>query len=104
MIGNDHTKCGRTPFWPAEQAEAERRTGQTLVVGHFPNTDRDCPAIGRLIEHPWLHAVAAGYLGAPATILDVRLWWSFASAAPSPAALRLAAQDNSDVRRQGFWA
>jgi hypothetical protein len=84
----------RTRFWPDEQAEAEQRTGQPLVVGYLPDTDRDCPAIGRLIEHPWMHAVAAGYFGAPAIILDVRLWWSFASAAPSPAALRLAAQDS----------
>jgi len=38
------------------------------------------PTVGRLIDHPWLHAVANGYFGAPATILDVRLWWSFASA------------------------
>jgi hypothetical protein len=84
----------RTRFWPDEQAEAEQRTGQPLVVGYLPDTDRDCPAIGRLIEHPWMHAVAAGYFGAPAIILDVRLWWSFVSAAPSPAALRLAAQDS----------
>jgi hypothetical protein len=84
----------RTRFWPDEQAEAEQRTGQPLVVGYLPDTDRDCPAIGRLIEHPWMHAVATGYFGAPAIILDVRLWWSFVSAAPSPAALRLAAQDS----------
>jgi hypothetical protein len=84
----------RTCFWPAEQAEAERRTGQSLLVGHFPDTDRHCPAIGRLVDHPWPRAVAEGYFGAPATILDVRLWWSFASAAPNRAALKLAAQDS----------
>jgi hypothetical protein len=82
-----------TSFWPAEQPEAERRTGQALVVGHFPDNDRACPAIARLIGHPWLHAVAAGYFGTGATVLDVRLWWSFASAAPSRAALKLAGQN-----------
>jgi hypothetical protein len=84
----------RTRFSPDEQAAAERRTGQALLVGHFPDTDRACPAVGRLIDHPWLHAVANGYFGAPATILDVRLWWSFASASPNRAALKLAAQDS----------
>lgn len=84
----------RTRFWPEEQAEAERRTGQPLLVGHFPDTDRTCPAIGRLVDHPWLRQVAEGYFGAPATILDVRLWWSFASTAPNRAALKLAAQDS----------
>lgn len=82
-----------TPFWPDEQEAAERRTGQSLVVGHFPNNERDCPAIGRFIRHPWLHAVATGYLGAQATILDVRLWWSFPSGTRSRAALKLAGQD-----------
>ena len=84
----------RTRFSFAEQAETERRTGQALLVGHFPDTDRTCPVVARLIDHPWLHAVASGYFGAPATILDVRLWWSFASASPSRAALKLAAQDS----------
>ena len=76
----------RTRFSPDEQAAAERRTGQALLVGHFPDTDRACPAVGRLIDHPWLHAVANGYFGAPGIILDVRLWWSFASASPNRAA------------------
>lgn len=82
-----------TRFWPDEQAEAERRTGQSLVVGHFPNNERDCPGIGRFIRHPWLHAVASGYFGTPATILDVRLWWSFPSTSRDRAALKLAGQD-----------
>jgi hypothetical protein len=82
-----------THFWPAERTEVERRTGQSLVVGNFPNNDRDCPAIGALIQHPWLHAVATGYFGAPASILDVRLWWSFPSSNRSRAALKLAGQD-----------
>jgi hypothetical protein len=38
--------------------------------------------------------VAEGYFSAPATIIDVRLWWSFASASPNRAALKLAAQDS----------
>ncbi|MBK1661674.1 hypothetical protein CKO45_26060 [Paracraurococcus ruber] len=83
-----------TRFWPHEQAEVERRSGQSLVVGHFPDNERDCPAIGRFIRHPWLHAVAAGYFGRPATILDVRLWWSFPSTNRSRAALMLAGQDS----------
>lgn len=82
-----------TPFRPDDRAAIERRTGQSLVVGHFPDNDRECAAIGRLIRHPWLHAVASGYFGSPAVILDVRLWWSFPSSAPSRAALKLAGQD-----------
>ncbi|MCB4823428.1 phytanoyl-CoA dioxygenase family protein [Roseicella aerolata] len=82
-----------TRFWPEEREEVERRTGQSLVVGHFRDSERHCREIGRLAAHPWLHAVASGYFGAPASVLDVRLWWSFPSSTRSRAALKLAGQD-----------
>ncbi|MDO9708792.1 phytanoyl-CoA dioxygenase family protein [Paracraurococcus lichenis] len=82
-----------TRFWPEEREAVERATGQSLVVGHFPDNEQDCPTIGRLIRDPWLHAVASGYFGTAATLLDVRLWWSFPSSVQSRAALKLAGQD-----------
>jgi hypothetical protein len=83
----------RTRFDANDQAAAERRYGEALVVGHYPETDRRCPAIGRLVRSPWLRAVAAGYFRAPPTVIDVRLWWSFPSPTASRASLSLAAQD-----------
>ena len=83
----------RTRFDASDHAAAERRHGEALVVGHYPETDIRCPAIGRLVRSPWLRAIAAGYFRAPPTVIDVRLWWSFPSATASRASLSLAAQD-----------
>ncbi len=86
-------KDWRVRFMPREHAEAERRHGSKLLVGHFADPDRDCAAIAEVVRNPWLHAVAAEYLRAAPKVIDVRLWWSFPSSDPSWSELRLAAQD-----------
>jgi hypothetical protein len=47
-----------------------------------------------LLRNRWVHAIAAEYFGAKPKIIDVRLWWSFPSKAPSRTDLSLAAQNS----------
>ena len=82
-----------TRFDAADQPAAERRYGEALVVGHYPETEIRCPAIGRLATSPWLRSVADGYFSAPAKVIDIRLWWSFPSQVAKHANLSLAGQD-----------
>jgi hypothetical protein len=86
-------KDWRTTFLAHEHAEAERRHGSKLLVGHLPYPDRNCPAVADVARNPWLHAIAAEYLRAAPKLIDVCLWWSFPSRDPSWFDLRQAAQD-----------
>jgi hypothetical protein len=65
-------------FHPDEHAEAERRLGRAILVGHYLERVEDCEAIGALGRDPTLHRIAAGYLGtASPFLIATRLWWSF---------------------------
>jgi hypothetical protein len=95
----DNTTCyasmdRRMPFLPGEHAEAERRYGRTILVGHFLEAVLDCPAAAAVARNRWLHAVAAEYLGAAPKIIATRLWWSFPAAAANQTDLSLASQDS----------
>ncbi len=83
------------PVEPWNHEEAERRHGRKVLVANFPDSDQHCPAIAALIRNPWLHDVAAAYLGSRAQIIDLRLWWSF----PAPGARRI---DLSRVAQDTF--
>jgi hypothetical protein len=98
----------KIPFAVAEHAEAERCFGQSLLVASLPDPDRNCPAVAELLRNRWVHAIAAEYFGARPKIIDVRLWWSFPSKAPSRTDLSLAAQnsfhfDLSDWQQLNFF-
>jgi hypothetical protein len=82
-----------TPIEPWNHKAAERRHGMKLLAGNFPNCDRDCPAIAEFIRNPWLHRIAAGYLGARPELIDLRLWWSFPADGASREELSRVAQD-----------
>lgn len=83
-----------TPFTVDGHAEAEQQHDCKLLVGSLPEPARNCPEVAELVSNPWLHDIATRYLRAQPRLIDVRLWWSFPSQAPSRTALSLAAQDS----------
>jgi hypothetical protein len=83
----------RTIFTLPGHADAERRTGQRILCANVWAADRECPAVARLVRDPWLHAVAAGYLGPAARVIDVRLLWSFPARGAARPELSRVAQD-----------
>ena len=89
--------CGgegwRTTFTLQDHAEAERRTGQHILCANVWAADRECPAVARLARDPWLHAVAAGYLGPAARVIETRLLWSFPARGAGRSELSRVAQD-----------
>lgn len=83
-----------TPFTVDGHAEAERQHGCKLLVGSLRDPMRNCPEVAELVRNRWVRDIAARYLGAEPRVIDVRLWWSFPSQAPSRTDLSLAAQDS----------
>jgi len=82
-----------TPVEPWDHAGSEARHGEKLLVANFPDCDRDCTAVAELIRNPWLHRIAAGYLGARPELIDVRLWWTFPATGASHSQLSRVALD-----------
>lgn len=82
-----------TPIEPWDHEASERRHGARLLAGNFPDCDRACPAIAKLILNSWLHDIAAKYFGAQPELIDLRLWWSFPAAGASRDELSRVAQD-----------
>jgi hypothetical protein len=83
-----------TPFTVDGHAEAERQHGCKLLVGSLPEPARNCPEVAELTRNRCIHDIAAQYLRAQPQLIDVRLWWSFPSQAPSRGDLSLAAQES----------
>jgi hypothetical protein len=83
----------RTRVPPGGLAEAEQRTGRKILVANLPFADLECSAVRRVVEDGWMRAVALGYLGASARVIDVRLFWSFPARGASHADMSRVAQD-----------
>jgi hypothetical protein len=83
----------RTLVPPGGLAEAERRSGARILAANFPYADQECPAVARVARDGWLRAVAAGYLGPSARVIDVRLFWSFPARGAGRAELSRVGQD-----------
>ena len=92
-----HTGYGgpgwRTLVPPGGLAEAERRIGRRILVVNLPFADVECPAVRGVVQDDWMRAVALGYLGASARVIDCRLFWSFPARGASHAELSRVAQD-----------
>ncbi len=83
-----------TPFTVDSHAEAERQHGCKLLVGSLPEPALNCLEVADLVRNRCVHDIAARYFGVQPRLIDVRLWWSFASQAPSRTDLSLAAQES----------
>src|SRR4051812_30184695 len=90
--------CRRGPGWrtlvpPGGLAEAERRIGRKVLAVNLPFADQECAAVRRVVRDGWMRAVALGYFGASARVIDVRLFWSLPARGPSHAEMSRVAQD-----------
>ena len=83
----------RTVVPPGGLAEAERRIGRRILAVNLPFADRECAAVRRVVRDGWMRAVALGYLGASARVIDVRLFWSFPARGAGRAELSRVGQD-----------
>jgi hypothetical protein len=81
------------PLLPGEQAEAEKRFGQSILSGHYFERVLQCEAAVAIQRDPLPLAIARSYLGAEARVITTRLWWSFPTKGASESDLRLASQD-----------
>ncbi len=71
---------------------------ENVRFAHYNSTDiRSCPQIYRAVHDPRLINIASGYLGAPATISSVSLWWSFPSSLPA-GGMQMFHHDRGDFR------
>jgi len=82
------TEC----YWPgdpslkflyARRADAERACGKPILLGRYFDVEERCDAIRAIAHDPFLHYLAASYMGAPAGQIETRLWWSFVADATS---------------------
>ena len=82
------TEC----YWPtdpsrrflyANRADAERRCGKAILLGRYFDIEERCEAIRAIAHDPFLHFMAASYMGAPPGQVEARLWWSFVGDATS---------------------
>ena len=82
------TEC----YWPtdpslrflyADRADAERRCGKAILLGRYFDIEERCEAIRAIAHDPFLHYMAASYMGAPPGQVEARLWWSFVGDATS---------------------
>ena len=83
----------RNEFLPGAHADAVGRLGRPVLTGHYFDRIEACPAVAAVRGDPFLHAVAAGYLGREARVISTRLWWSFPAPSASDADLNLASQE-----------
>jgi hypothetical protein len=77
--------------------EAQKALGKPILLAQFFNTEAQCPAIARLRADPFLHYVAARYLGSAPLVHDPNLWWTFATNASEEDKARHAHRFHSDV-------
>ena len=78
-------------------ADAEKALGKPILLAQFFNTEAQCAAIARLRADPFLHYVAARYLGSAPLAHDPNLWWTFATNASEEEKARHAHKFHSDV-------
>jgi hypothetical protein len=78
-------------------ADAEKALGKPILLAQFFNTEAQCPAIAQLRADPFLHYVAARYLGSAPLAHDPNLWWTFATNASEEDKARHAHKFHSDV-------
>ena len=83
----------RVEFLPSAHGDAACRLQRPILTGHYFNRVEDCPAVLAVRGDPFLHAVAAAYLGREARVVSTRLWWSFPAGGASDADLSLASQE-----------
>jgi hypothetical protein len=77
--------------------EAQKALGKPILLAQYFNTEAQCPAIQRLRADPFLHYVAARYLGSAPLVHDPNLWWTFATNASEEDKARHAHRFHSDV-------
>lgn len=56
--------------------EAESKIGKPILVAQYFNARKDCGAISRLVNDPFLEWVAAMYLGSVPAFVGSNLWWT----------------------------
>jgi hypothetical protein len=78
-------------------ADAERTLNKPILLAQYFNTEAQSPAIARLRADPFLHYVAARYLGSAPLAHDPNLWWTFAANASEEEKSRHAHRFHSDV-------
>lgn len=70
-------------FLPTERAKSERAAGKPILLGRYYDIQERCASIKAIANDPFLHYMAASYMGAPAGQIEARLWWSFVAEASS---------------------
>lgn len=83
----------RLEFLAQEHAQAEQRLGRPLLSGHYFERSLDCPEVRAVQKDPRLREIAARYLGAQATLITTRVWWSFPTRSASERDKSLASLD-----------
>jgi hypothetical protein len=82
------TEC----YWPSDprvrflyenRDAAERRCGQSILLGRYFDVEDHCDTIREISHDPILHFLAASYLGTAPGQTETRLWWSFVGDATS---------------------
>lgn len=75
-----------------EHREAETKYGAAVLVAHFLDNIKDCPACLELSRDQRLISLARQYLGSEPKLISLRLWWSFHSGNATDADTSYAAQ------------
>jgi hypothetical protein len=97
---NDRAYADRDPrhgFRVDRLDAAQKALGKPILLAQYFNTEAQCPAIQRLRADPFLHYVAARYLGSAPLVHDPNLWWTFATNASEEDKARHAHRFHSDV-------
>lgn len=64
-------------FFPDRVPEVEKEIGQPINIAHYDEPEKNCAAIGRILQDPKLLEIVCQYLGAQPLKTKVMLWWSF---------------------------